>query len=306
MTVRTAVTAEEWESFSSATFVPVHVQARSTGFFGTMDHRGTQNAGITLLRTDSCRVLRSQDLLSDSSDGLALFSVQLKGRNDVEQGGRQARIQTGDGVLYLSRSPYELAFPGPSELAILQVPMEWYGMSTPSLVALAAQTLHVRTDPAFRTYTRVLRSLFTEQPIIADATEAVHVATEILGATLRRQKRQSAPARSHAALFASFDRIIHDHIDDPRLDVSALAAAENVSVRTVHQVFAERGMKAAAHIRGSRVERAKGLLTSTNLPIPDIAVRCGMTDASVFSRTFRAYQDVTPTKFRRQTRALKD
>lgn len=306
MTVRTAATAEEWETFSSATFVPVHVEAPPTRFLGTMDHRGNQRAGITSLSTGSCRIIRTRDLLSESSEDMALFSLQLKGSNDVEQAGRQAHIREGGSVLYLSRSPYELNFPDASELAILQVPVEWYGMSVSSMAALAAKPLQVGSDPALRTYSRLLRSMFGEAPIIDDATEAVRVATEILVAALRRKNELPVPGWSHTALFASFDRVIHDHLDDPYFGVRALAVAENVSVRTVHQVFNERGLKAASRIRGLRMERAKRLLTDTNLPIPDVAVRCGIADASVFSRTFRAHQDTTPTNFRRANQTLNE
>jgi AraC-like DNA-binding protein len=302
MTVRTAATAEEWAMFSSEAFVPVRVDASPALFSGTLDHRGTQRGGISFLRTDSCRIIRTSDLLGGSADDMSLFSIQIKGRSGVAQSERHARLAPGDGVLYLSRAPYELIFPDASELAILQVPTEWYGMATASIAGLTALPFHLRADPALRTFTRVVRSLFAEQPVISDSAEAVRVAAELLASALRRRSQLPASGRSHGALFASLERVIHDHLEDPGLNVAALAVAEHVSVRTVHTVFAERGMHAGAAIRDARMERAKRLLSSTNLAMPDIALRSGISDASVFSRTFRAYEGVTPSTYRSHSR----
>jgi transcriptional regulator GlxA family with amidase domain len=202
--------------------------------------------------------------------------------------------------LYLTRSTYELTFPQAGELSILQVPSESLGVSAESLSQIAARSLHIRQDGGLRTLARVVRSLFTERPVIEDSRQALRVATEILGSVLR-QRGGTARARSHAALFAAFDRVIHERLDDPRLGVATLALTENVSARMVHSVFAERGMTPASYIREKRIGRAQSLLASTNLSLADIGVRCGIVDPSVFSRTFRSARGVTPTEYRRTT-----
>jgi transcriptional regulator GlxA family with amidase domain len=150
----------------------------------------------------------------------------------------------------------------------------------------------------------VVRSLFTERPVIAEPDRALRVATEILGSVLRYRRRGSARERSHGAIFAALDRAVHERLDDPRLDITALALSENVSIRTVHQVFAERGTTPAAHIRAARMHRATRLLTATQLSVLDIAVRCGSSDPSVFSRAFRRETGATPSEYRR--RATRD
>jgi AraC-like DNA-binding protein len=300
MVIQSAASVSEWEALASATFVPVHVEARFAGLPATMDHRGDLVAGISAIRGGAGRVVRTRDLLDSSRDDIALFSLQLRGSSRVEQGDRQARIAPGNGVLYLTRSPYELTFPDPIDLAILQLPSELLGLGADSLEALTATPVHVRQDAALRTLARVVRSLFTDRPVIANENEALRTAADILGSALRQRRGMSSPARSHSALFAAFDRAISERLDDPRLDVTALASMENVSVRTVHQVFAERGTAPAAHIRAARMRRAKRLLTSTNLRLVDIAIRCGSSDPSVFSRTFRHDEGTTPSEYRRR------
>lgn len=299
MVIHLASSVSEWEALASATFVPVRVESPVERFVGTMDHRGTQETGITRIRSGAGRVSRTVDLLESSPDDIALFSLQVRGTSRVEQGGRTAQLRPGDGALYLTRGTYDLVFPQAGELAVLQLPSESLGLRAGSLATLAALALHGRHDPAMRTFTRVVRSLFTDRPVIDHPDQALRVAAEILGAVLGLHRHGDAPSRSHTALFAAFDRAIHEHVDDPRLDVTTLALMENVSVRTVHHVFAERGMTPAAYIREQRMHRARRLLASTNLQLVDIAVRCGSTDPSVFSRAFRRETGMTPSEYRR-------
>jgi len=299
MTVHTAVSAAEWQMLSSQAFVPLRVRT-SDRFIGSLDHRGRAHAALSRIRSGQCHVARDRSLLSASADDIALFSFQVTGRNVVEQNGRRATIAPGHAVMYLTRSTYELDFPDPAELIVLQVPAEWLGIPSSQLSALAAQQIPVRPDPILRTVSRVVRSEFTGRPLLDDTAQSIRVAAELLAAALRQKGSRGSPSRSHDALFASFHRIIRDHLDDSRLDVAALAAVENVSVRTVHQVFSERGLRAAAFIRSERMLRASRLLRETHLAIPDIALRCGIGDPSVFARTFRHELGMSPTQYRAQ------
>ncbi len=300
MAIYSATSISEWEALASATFVPVRVEAPFERFPGMMDHRGDHEWGLTSISSGPGRVSRTRELLAASPNDLALFSIQIRGASVVEQDGRTARVGPGDGVLYLTGSMYRLSFPRPSEMAILQVPLDRLDIGTRSRSALTARALRLRNDPALRTFTRVVRSLFASRPVIADPQQALTVATEVLGAALDARHRGPRRSVSHAALFAAFDRVVHERIDDPGLDVGELAIAEGVSVRTVHAVFAERSESPAAYIRAARMRRAQRLLVTTRLPLVDIAIRCGSSDPSVFSRSFRNDTGITPSEYRRR------
>jgi AraC-like DNA-binding protein len=51
-------------------------------------------------------------------------------------------------------------------------------------------------------------------------------------------------------------------------------------------------------IHKSRLEEGTRLLLDTDLPITEIALRCGYTDHSAFSRQFRALTSLSPSQFR--------
>ncbi|KTR93911.1 hypothetical protein NS220_10905 [Microbacterium testaceum] len=297
MVRRTAASVSEWEALSSAAFVPLRVTADGA-FTAHLDHRGRARAAMSSVRSGACRVLRDPTTTSAPADDLALFSFQYGGRNLVDQNDRQAVVAPGDGVLYLTRSPYELLFPGPSDLIVLQVPTDWLGMPTSALSALSARAMSTRSNAALRTASRLVRSQFGGAPLFEDEGRTLRVATELLVAALRREGRRGAPGLSHDALYASFRRTIAENLDDPLLGVPAIADLHGVSVRTVHQVFAERSERAAALVRTLRTARARTLLRETALPVPDVAVRCGIPDPTVFARTFRREVGQSPTQFR--------
>lgn len=301
MVLRTAATANEWETLASAAFVPVRVEASDAGLPAELDHRGEREWGVSAIRGGAGSIARTPELITSSRDDIALFSLQIRGAGRVEQHGRHAHIPAGDGVLYLSRDPYTLGFPDRIELAILQVTVDALGVGPDVLSESTARPFRVRQDTALRTLARVMRSMFTERPVIENQTDALRTATELLGSVLRQRRTLSARSLSHSTLFAAFDRVISERLDDPGLDVSVLAAMEGVSVRTVHHVFAERSTTPAAYIRDARMHRARLLLTRTNLRLVDIALRCGGSDPSVFTRTFRRETGMTPTEYRRQT-----
>ena len=59
------------------------------------------------------------------------------------------------------------------------------------------------------------------------------------------------------------------------------------------------GRTVADEIRRERLERARHLLASTDLPMPDIALRCGFSSARQLGETFTHFVQQTPSAYRR-------
>ena len=62
------------------------------------------------------------------------------------------------------------------------------------------------------------------------------------------------------------------------------------------------GMTAHTYVMGKRVERAQGLMLTTNEPLSQIALSCGLADQSHLSRVFRRSLGRSPSTWRRQYR----
>lgn len=70
--------------------------------------------------------------------------------------------------------------------------------------------------------------------------------------------------------------------------------------RRFHQLLR---MTPTQYLRSVRVQHARGLLTTTDAPLAEIAARTGFTDQSHFTRRFRETTGLTPDAYRRRFRS---
>ena len=100
------------------------------------------------------------------------------------------------------------------------------------------------------------------------------------------------------------DEHIREHFSRP-ISLAELTAIAGVSVaqleRNCKRVFQ---LTPRQMIHKARLEESSRLLLHTDLPITEIALRCGYTDHSAFSRQFRALTSLAPTQYRDSRRPL--
>lgn len=85
------------------------------------------------------------------------------------------------------------------------------------------------------------------------------------------------------------------------IDVEDVMEAVTCSRRTLEKRFkAVLGCSIRRQIWNLRLQRARTLLTETDLTITDIALRCGSASASAFAQSFLRYTGQSPTSFRRE------
>lgn len=66
------------------------------------------------------------------------------------------------------------------------------------------------------------------------------------------------------------------------------------------KVKAITGFNSSGYILQMRLDKAKRLLTSTDTPIGDIALKCGFPEISYFSRIFKQTFQMTPSQYRKK------
>lgn len=66
------------------------------------------------------------------------------------------------------------------------------------------------------------------------------------------------------------------------------------------KVKAITGFNSSGYILQMRLDKAKRLLTSTDTPIGDIALKCGFPEMSYFSRIFKQAFQMTPSQYRKK------
>jgi AraC family transcriptional regulator len=88
---------------------------------------------------------------------------------------------------------------------------------------------------------------------------------------------------------------------DPGL--AELAALVDLSAEHFCRAFkASTGLPPHAWFVAHRVERARELLDSTNLPVEEVAAQVGYAEPSHFARMFRRTHGRSPTQYRRERR----
>lgn len=85
------------------------------------------------------------------------------------------------------------------------------------------------------------------------------------------------------------------------LSLSSLAEMLNVNPSYLSTLFKkEIGIPVTEYVNRCRITQAQHLLRATDLPIKDVAHRCGISDLNYFTRMFKRITGTTPKAFRTQ------
>ena len=86
---------------------------------------------------------------------------------------------------------------------------------------------------------------------------------------------------------------------DPNFSISVIAEAYHVSPSHMSTLFKkEMGVGFAEYIWNLRLQRAKELLLSTDMPIDEISTMVGYCTPNSFRRKFKQETGITPSQFR--------
>ena len=93
------------------------------------------------------------------------------------------------------------------------------------------------------------------------------------------------------------------HLRDPELSIDGIARALNCSRRHLYNAFAGDDDTLAGYIQRQRLQacvRELGQPGSAARPITEIALSCGFSNLSHFSRVFREHTAMSPSEFRQR------
>jgi AraC-like DNA-binding protein len=142
----------------------------------------------------------------------------------------------------------------------------------------------------------------------SDGTRA-HIARAVAlldghpGPRVTRRTGDRGPRQIPRGGFAAWQsRRLAVHVDahlTGRIVIKDLAASLDMSVGHFCRAFKRTfGMPARMWIRHRRIELAQGLMLTTGASLSEIALSCGMSDQSQFTRSFRRIVGETPASWR--------
>lgn len=99
------------------------------------------------------------------------------------------------------------------------------------------------------------------------------------------------------------DQLIMRNISSPEFTANTITDILHLSrTQLDRRMKLITGKTIAAYLLDKRMIYARELLLTSDLPIADVAVRCGFDDTSYFSRVFRNYHSKTPSEVRKEER----
>jgi AraC-like DNA-binding protein len=300
---------------TAATWVPMECRAATGGeYWGVFRASGLGPLQVVVMDVMPITVTRTRALIEqEDPDLLKMILVCGEGATVITQGDRQARISAAEFALYDTRRPYQVDCgvdrDRPTRLLTFMFP--------PSLLPLSRRQLPDLTATRFKATTGLgdLTSQFllqlasnVDQYTPAEAARLSAAALEVLATRLAHELdlgTWGTPEAHRHALLTTVQAFIHEHLGDPGLTPSAVAAAHHMSLRSLHQLFHDQGITVAGYIRQRRLERCRRDLTDPALasrPVAAIASTWGFTNGADFSRAFRSAHGMPPAAYRRSAR----
>ncbi|MBN2713477.1 MAG: helix-turn-helix transcriptional regulator, partial [Planctomycetes bacterium] len=147
---------------------------------------------------------------------------------------------------------------------------------------------------------RTIERLFDELKKKGEAHELIlkGILLEIVGLTRRCIAESDKKPRKEALVEKAIEII---NSENGMLTVGELSSQLFVSHDYLRHLFSEYSDQSPMrHIVRARVEKAADLLCKSELPISEIAERCGFESPYYFSRLFKQVTKLTPSKYRSQ------
>jgi AraC-like DNA-binding protein len=250
-------------------------------------------------------VRRTSRLIERAAHDHLKVGVQLRGRSILSQDGREAVLTPGDYAVWDTIRPYTLNCSGINEMLVVMFPREMIRLSPQRLSGLTArcvsrqQGLAASVSPFLVELGKRVHSLNHSGGLyLADAV------LEILASSVAEQLSTKEPVEAGAhGLHLQVRAHIEQQLAHPSLNVSAVAAANHISVRYLQKLFETEGETVTGWIRGRRLAHCRRDLADpqfAQLPVSSIAARWGLVNAAHFSRLFKGVCGLSPTEYRAQ------
>lgn len=287
-------------------FVPLEITADDPASFrARVSHVNVHGVSFTDIRAGAHTVLRTPELIAESSEHCVKISRQMEGRGIHRQHGRSVDLQPGDLVVYDTSQPYELSFTDDFRVLVMMVPHERLKVPPHAMNDITA----VRLDGSSglgRVVSPFLATLGTSFDELRGPAgvylvqSAVQLVDTLLANSFDLNRVAADP---HRALLESIRDDIDQRLRDTTLSPSTIAEHAYISVRHLHALFHDRGETVAGYIRKRRLECAYLDLVNpeyAHRSVSAIGADWGLANAAHFSRLFKVRYGESPSEVRRR------
>jgi AraC-like DNA-binding protein len=247
---------------------------------------------VTFLQSDFPCVLQARPL----SEGLILFQAR--------SGEARLRAPQFDLIARppncILIQPLQIECLKPTSAVALGLPKEWLRRWLPRPPQAPCQFADQGWNGALCAVLGVLTPRSLRRLALPPSAVAENIGT--LLALAAGPDSQGPPVSVFDSIVAALSNCLHL----PDLSPAMMAERLRISLRTLHYAFATQQTSFMKELLRMRLERSAELLGNPHLQgltVLQVAERCGFSDASYFTRRFRAHFGLTPSEFRSPCRA---
>jgi len=233
-----------------------------------------------------------------------LLSLMLQGNAQLEQDGRLAIQGPGDIVLYDAARPFVYDFPQAYQILLAKIPRRAMLSRLPDAERLTAVAVGSKTPLGSLAASMMRTAASLDLPGEASASAKVGASlVDILSATIELELRgRNELCDRQASLLKRAKDYMRARLDEPELDVDTIANALYVSPRTLSRAFAFEGTTVIRWLWRERLEASHTALREGRVTqVTEVALGCGFTSGSHFSRMFKSTYGVLPHTLLRGT-----
>jgi transcriptional regulator GlxA family with amidase domain len=195
-------------------------------------------------------------------------------------------VNAGESVLIDGTEPYELECPQATSALALRLPEPWLERWMPSPERFGAQVF------SGAGWSGALNAALASLDVhtVGQLALPAGVVAEQVAALLALAAGPDVQAVRRFTLFDEVLRTLRERLHEPELSPRDVASQHHLSKRTLHYVFARAGTTFVEQLMRLRLEYAKQMLSDprcADLPVSEVAARCGFADPSHFARRFR-------------------
>ncbi|SEF80506.1 AraC-like ligand-binding domain-containing protein [Marinobacterium lutimaris] len=253
--------------------------------------------GLSEIRCEAVRYERSSGALQSAPNEDFLVSLMLEGEANMSQAGRHTRQKPGDIVFYDSARGFVYEFTKAYHAIVLRIPRRSLLSRFPGAENLTAVAMSSEADMGALVRSMMLSAASVDVPKDSSAASRVGASiVDVLSAALETQMAGlDVMDDRHASLLQRAKNYIRANIDDPDLNVEAVANAVAVSPRTLNRLFASEGTPVMRWLWKERLEQSRSILSEGRATqVTEVALNLGFKSVSHFSRTFKDTYGVTP------------
>jgi AraC-like DNA-binding protein len=232
------------------------------------------------------------------SDRTLVVHLVNSGEVSLEQRGRHVTLREGDMVICAAEEYYRFDAPVSHELMVVEIGRSVLERRLPLIDDCIARCISGERSGT-RLLHRYMNSLWHEA-----RQNAGSLGNEVYAGILADMIAtciDSEPGQTFQAdpLFSSVQRIVSERIEDPGLSPAKIAAELGIPLRTVQAAASRSGTTLTQYILRQRLHRAaRRLLLNPHHSITQVALECGFSDSSYFSRRFQELFGASPRQYR--------